>query len=248
MNHEAANLNTRAQLSDGKPILSIRQVSKSYGSKQALNNITFDIEPGHIVGLLGTNGSGKSTLMRIAAGLVQPSAGSAQVCGEPIGIRTKGMVSFMPDVPVTEDWMKVQDAISYYRDFYADFDKAKASEMLQFMKLNPRDRVNSLSKGMLERLQLTLALSRRARLYLLDEPIGGVDPVARGKILDAILEFYDEDSSIVITTHLVRDIERIFDQVALIRNGELVLMDEVETLRTKTGKSVDELFREVFAE
>nr|WP_138496478.1 ABC transporter ATP-binding protein [Paenibacillus pinistramenti] len=231
-----------------QPVLSVSNLTKTYGRKTALNNVTFDIEPGRIVGLLGTNGSGKSTLMRIAAGLAQPSSGQVTVAGEPVGVRSKGLVSFMPDAPVTEDWMRIKDAMGFYRDFYADFDSAKASEMLQFMKLNPDDRVTSLSKGMKERLQLTLAFSRRSKLYLLDEPIGGVDPVARGKILDAILEFYDEDSSVVITTHLVRDIERIFDQVAFIRNGELVLMDEVETLRTRTGKSVDELFREVFAE
>ena len=229
-------------------VLKLTQLSKSYGSKQALNNVSLEIEPGRIVGLLGTNGSGKSTLMKIVAGLVQPSSGLVEVCGVPVGQRTKNLVSFMPDSPITEDWMRVQDSVEFYRDFYADFDTTKANEMLKFMNLNPHDRVRSLSKGMLERLGLTLTFSRKARLYLLDEPIGGVDPVARGKILDDILEFYDEESSIIITTHLVRDIERIFDQVAFIRDGELVLQDDVEMLRTKTGKSIDELFKEVFAE
>lgn len=229
-------------------LLKFEGVSKSYFSKSALNNVSFEVGSGKIIGLLGTNGSGKSTLMKIAAGLIPASAGSVSVLGEPVGLTTKSAVSFMPDRPLTESWMKVRDAVGFYRDFYADFDEEKAKKMLDFMNLKDSDRVSSLSKGMNERLQLTLALSRQAKLYLLDEPIGGVDPVARAKILDAIVEFYSEDSSLLISTHLVRDIERIFDEVIFIRNGEIVLQEEVEDIRLKHGKSVDDMFKEVFAE
>ena len=229
-------------------ILKLNHISKSYGKKKALQDVTFEVAPGRIVGLLGSNGSGKSTLMKLVAGLLHPSSGSIQVAGIPVGLETKSLVSFMPDQPLTESWMKVRDAIAYYRDFYADFDQEKAREMLDFMKLAEGERVKHLSKGMNERLQLTLALSCKARLYLLDEPIGGVDPVARGKILDAIVKFYDEDSSLIISTHLLNDIERIFDEVIFIREGQVVLREDVETLRLQTGKSVDEMFKEVYAE
>ncbi|AZS13774.1 ABC transporter ATP-binding protein [Paenibacillus lutimineralis] len=229
-------------------LLQFQGVSKSYGSRKALNDVSFSIGPGKIIGLLGTNGSGKSTLMKITAGLLPVYSGSVTVAGQPLDLNTKSIVSFMPDRPLTESWMKVRDAITFYSDFYSDFDMAKALQMLDFMNLNPQDRISSLSKGMNERLQLTLALSRNAKLYLLDEPIGGVDPVARTKILDAIVEFYSEDSSLIISTHLVKDIERIFDEVIFIKNGDLVLHEEVEELRLKHGKSVDDMFKEVFAE
>ncbi|AIQ46982.1 multidrug ABC transporter ATP-binding protein [Paenibacillus sp. FSL R7-0273] len=229
-------------------ILQIQQVSKNYGSKQALNQVSFELGAGKIVGLLGSNGSGKSTLMKLIAGLARPGAGSISVLGLPVGEETKGLVSFMPDRPLTEKWMKVGDALRFMADFYPDFDQAKARRMLDFMKLNEKDRVTSLSKGMNERLQLTLALSRKARLYMLDEPIGGVDPVARTRILNALMEFYEEDSTILISTHLVSDIERIFDEVIFIKKGEMVLHSEVEELRMQRGKSIDELFKEVYAE
>lgn len=228
-------------------ILHLQGVSKNYAGKKALDQVSLSIGKGKIVGLLGTNGSGKSTLMKIAAGLI-PYEGSATVLGKPAGLESKAEVAFMPDRPLTESWMRVYEAIRMQRDFYPDFDESKAGLMLEFMNLRDRDRVSTLSKGMLERLQLTLTLSRRARLYLLDEPIGGVDPVARARILDAILEFYDEDSSIVISTHLVREIERIFDEVLFLKQGKVVLQDEVEQLRSKHGKSVEDLFKEVFAE
>lgn len=229
-------------------LLQFQRVSKSYGSKKALQDVTFNIGAGKIVGLLGTNGSGKSTLMKIAAGLLPAATGTAHVSGVPVGLNSRSLVSFMPDRPITESWMKVRDAVQFYRDFYSDFDAEKARHMMEFMNLNEGDQVSTLSKGMNERLQLSLALSRNAKLYLLDEPIGGVDPVARAKILDAIVEFYNEDSSVVISTHLVRDIERIFDQVIFIKEGSIVMQEEVEDLRIKHGKSVDDMFKEVFAE
>lgn len=229
-------------------ILEVNGVSKKYGSKLALNQVNLTLGPGKIAGLLGTNGSGKSTLMKIIAGLMKPASGTVQVAGTPVGVQTKAMVSFMPDVPLTESWMKVRDAVAYYQDFYADFDLEKAWHMLDFMNLNENQRVTSLSKGMLERLQLTLVMSRNARLYLLDEPIGGVDPAARSKILDAIVKFYNEDSSLIISTHMVHDIERIFDEVIFLRQGEIILHEEVDQIRMNHGQSVDELFRGVFAE
>nr|WP_216626740.1 ABC transporter ATP-binding protein [Paenibacillus phytohabitans] len=213
-----------------------------------MGNVSFTLGAGRITGLLGSNGSGKSTLMKLIAGLAQPGSGRISVLGVPIGVESRKLVSFMPDVPVTESWMNVGDALKFQRDFYPDFDQAKAQRMLDFMNLRVQDKVRTLSKGMNERLQLTLALSRRARLYMLDEPIGGVDPVARTKILNALMEFYEEDSSILISTHLVNDIERIFDEVIFLKNGEIVLQREVEELRLERGKSIDELFREVFAE
>ncbi|KGE16897.1 ABC transporter ATP-binding protein [Paenibacillus wynnii] len=229
-------------------ILQVNEVTKKYNSKQALRGVSFELGAGKITGLLGSNGSGKSTLMKIIAGLIQPTSGSVSVLGNPVGLESRAVVSFMPDRPLTESWMKVSDAIQFYRDFYADFDNDKARRMLDFMKLKESEAVRTLSKGMNERLQLTLALSRRASLYLLDEPIGGVDPVARTRILDALVEFYEEDSTILISTHLVTDIERIFDDVIFLKEGEIVMHREVEDIRLQEGKSIIELFREVYAE
>ncbi|OBZ14319.1 multidrug ABC transporter ATP-binding protein [Bacillus sp. FJAT-27264] len=229
-------------------ILQVQQVSKKYWSKQAVRDISFTLRPGKIIGLLGSNGSGKTTIMKMIAGLAQPTSGKIAVYGNPVGVESKSLISFMPDQPLTESWMSVGDALRFYSDFFPDFDQEKAERMLDFMKLSLGDKVRSLSKGMSERLQLTLALSRKASLYLLDEPLGGVDPVARTRILNALVEFYEEDSSILISTHLVSDIERIFDEVIMVKNGEMVMQGNVEELRLQHGKSMDELFREVFAE
>lgn len=232
----------------GEALLSFEAVTKTYGKRKALDQVTLSLAPGRIIGLLGSNGSGKTTLMKLAAGLAVPTSGTVRVLGMTPGIATKALVSFMPDQAVTESWMKVSDAVDFYHDFYADFDPAKAADMLQFMRIAPGDPVKTMSKGISERLQLTLAMSRKARLYLLDEPIGGVDPVARDRIIDALVHYYDEDSSIVISTHLVDTIERIFDEVVLIKDGKIHLHEEVETLRFKRGQSVDQLFKEVYAE
>ncbi|MFC3746687.1 ABC transporter ATP-binding protein [Paenibacillus sp. GCM10012306] len=229
-------------------ILQVQQVSKKYWSKQAVRDISFTLGSGKIIGLLGSNGSGKTTIMKMIAGLAHPTSGRISVYGNPVGLETKSLISFMPDQPLTESWMTVGDALRFYSDFFPDFNQEKAERMLDFMKLSLGDKVKSLSKGMNERLQLTLALSRKASLYLLDEPLGGVDPVARTRILNALVEFYEEDSSILISTHLVSDIERIFDEVIMIKNGEMVMHGNVEELRLQHGKSIDELFREVFAE
>ncbi|MFD0588176.1 ABC transporter ATP-binding protein [Paenibacillus sp. GCM10027627] len=230
------------------PVLQMTSVSKRYGSKEALEDITFKAEAGRIIGLLGSNGSGKTTLMKMASGLLQPTAGEIRICGETVGTKSKAMTAFMPDQPLTEPWMKVRDAVSFFGDFFTDFDRTKAKEMLSFMGLQDKDKISSLSKGMNERLQLTLTLSRNARLYLLDEPIGGVDPVAREKILDAIVQYYSENSCLIVSTHLVSDIERIFDEVLFIKNGKLLLQEDVDQIRMKHRKSVVDLFKEVYAE
>lgn len=230
------------------PVLEFRDVSKKYSGVHALDHATFQIQPGKIVGILGSNGSGKSTLMKLSAGVVHPSSGEVLIDGKLVGRETKGITSFMVDTPSFEKWMTVNDAIEFHKDFFQGFDGSKAKDMLDFMKLNGFSRVDSLSKGMLERLQLTLAMSRNAKLYLLDEPIGGVDPVARGKILDAIVEYYSEDSSLLISTHLLQDIEKIFDEVVFVKKGQLILHDDVENIRMKHRKSIDELFKEVYAD
>lgn len=229
------------------PVLEMQAISKRYGSKSALEDVTFKAGAGRIIGLLGSNGSGKTTIMKIASGIIPPTSGQTRICGETIGIQSKALTSFMPDKPLTETWMRIRDAVAFYRDFYADFDTAKAQDMLSFMGLQARDKITSLSKGMNERLQLTLALSRNAKLYLLDEPIGGVDPVAREKILDAIVQYYNENSCLIISTHLVTDIERIFDEVIFIKEGRLALHEEVDQIRMTHGKSVVDLFKEVYA-
>jgi len=227
-------------------ILKAENLCKSYFNKKALQGVNLTIQQGKIVGLLGPNGSGKTTFLKIAAGILHPSAGQIVIDGQEPGVYTKGIVSYLPDTEYFLKWMKIKDAVQYFKDFYADFDEQKASELLKFMKLDVNSSIKSLSKGMKEKLKLTLVLSRKAKLYILDEPLGGVDPTAREKILDAIINNFSETSSMIITTHLVNDIERIFDEVAFINDGEIVLQGNAEELRQSKNKSIDELYREVF--
>lgn len=227
-------------------ILEAKWLSKKYINKKALNNVNLDIEKGKVVGILGPNGSGKTTFIKIATGLLRASKGEILVDGHKPGAETKAVVSYLPDRNFLYKWMTVEDAIEFYNDFYADFDMKKADELLKFMKLSKDLKVDALSKGMTEKLNLTLVLSRNAKLYILDEPIAGVDPVARDQILDAIINNYNEDSSMIITTHLVRDIERIFDEVVFLSEGEIVLSGNAEELREEKGKSIDELYKEIF--
>lgn len=227
-------------------ILKAENLCKSYFNKQALRGISLNIDSGKVVGLLGPNGSGKTTFLKIIAGIMQPTAGDIFIDGHKPGIYTKSIVSYLPDNEYIPKWMKIKNAIKFFKDFYADFDEMKAYELLQFMKLDRNDSVKTLSKGMKEKFKLSLILSRKARLYVLDEPLGGVDPSAREKILDAIINNYTENSSMIITTHLVNDIERIFDEVAFISEGEIVLQGNAEELRLNRKKSIDELYREVF--
>lgn len=227
-------------------ILKSDGLCKSYLNKKALRGVDLEIVPGRIVGLLGPNGSGKTTFLKIAAGILHASSGKVLIDGQEPGVYTKSIVSYLPDNEYLLNWMKVKDALNYFKDFYSDFDKKKAEELLVFMDLDKNSTVKSLSKGMKEKLKLTLVLSRKAKLYILDEPLGGVDPTAREKILTAIVNNFSENSSMIITTHLVNDIERIFDDVAFISAGEIVLKGNAEELRMEREKSIDELYREVF--
>jgi len=227
-------------------ILISQKICKSYLNKKALRGIDLEIETGKIVGLLGPNGSGKTTFLKIAAGILHPSKGEILIDGQKPGVYTKAIVSYLPDNEYLLKWMKVKDAVSYFKDFYIDFDEKKAKELLVFMNLDENSDVKSLSKGMKEKLKLTLVLSRNAKLYILDEPLGGVDPTAREKILNAIVSNFSANSSMIITTHLVNDIERIFDDVAFISDGEIVLKGNAEELRMDRKMSIDELYREVF--
>lgn len=227
-------------------MLETKDLCKSYFKKKALNNLNLSLEKGKVLGLLGPNGSGKTTFIKIAVGLLRQSKGEILINGMKPSVETKKIVSYLPDKNYLYKWMKIKDAVQFFDDFYEDFDKERCEELLKFMKLSEDLKVSALSKGMGEKLNLSLVLSRKARLYILDEPLGGVDPVAREQILDAIIQNYNEESSMIITTHLVKDIERVFEDVAFIKNGEIVLAGNAEDLRCERGKSIDELFREVF--
>lgn len=227
-------------------ILETYSLSKSYFKKSALAGIDLKLESGRILGLMGPNGSGKTTLLKILAGLLKQSAGAYTVAGETDSNRIKGLVSFLPDRNTLYPWMTAADAIAFYADFFEDFDRAKANDMLSFMKLEPTHRVKAMSKGMIEKLNLTLAFSRHAKLFLLDEPLGGVDPVARERIVSTIIKTWTEDSAIIISTHLVNDVEQIFNDVAFIDEGKLILSGDAEALRTERGTSIDKLYLDIF--
>lgn len=227
-------------------ILECRGLSKRYSAKAALTNVDLTLERGRIIGLLGPNGSGKSTLIKLAAGLLRPTSGEILVGGFAPGIESKWIVSYLPERTYLSDWMTVRQMIAYFADFYSDFDQKKAYDMLQRLKIDPAARLKTLSKGTREKIQLILVMSRQAELYLLDEPIGGVDPAARDYILDTIIQNYNEKAAVVISTHLISDIERVLDEVVLLKDGEIFLHDSVESIREKQGTSIDGLFREVF--
>lgn len=229
-----------------KPILECRNLTRRYGNKVALDKISLSLERGKIIGLLGPNGSGKTTLIKLLNGLLVPTEGHILVDGLAPGPETKSMVSYLPERTYLCSWMRVCDIINYFADFYADFDKSRAYDMLQRLNINPSDRLRTMSKGTKEKVQLILVMSRRASLYCLDEPIAGVDPAARDYILSTIINNYDENATIIISTHLISDIENILDDVIFIQNGHIRLVDSVENIRFNQGKSVDTLFREVF--
>lgn len=227
-------------------ILEYSHVTKQFGSMYALSDVSLTIEPGHIIGLLGPNGSGKTTLIKLACGLLVPSSGSLTVCGGPVGPESKARISYLPDKNYLSEWMKVSQIIDLFHDFYDNFDRNKAYEMLKRLNINPGQKLKTLSKGTREKVQLILVMSRNADLYLLDEPIGGVDPAARDYILQTILTNYNENGSILISTHLIADVEQILDQIIFLKNGVVTLQSSVDGVREQYGKSVDELFREVF--
>lgn len=224
-----------------------KNVMKSYGSKIALNDINLEIEGGKIIGLLGPNGSGKTTLIKILSGLLTADSGEIAISGNTIEVKTKKVVSYLPERTYINEWMKVKEMINFFADFYDDFEVEKAYDMLTRLKINPNDKLKTMSKGTREKVQLILVMSRNAELYLLDEPIGGVDPAARDYILDTILKNYNENASVIISTHLISDIENILDDIIFIKDGNLNLHSTVDEIREQHGKSVDALFREVFA-
>lgn len=221
-------------------------LTKKFGSKTALEDVSFRLSGGRIVGLLGPNGSGKTTLIKLANGLLAPSSGSIFIGGDAPGVQTKRMVSYLPDLMSLPEGMKVSEVIRYYEDFFEDFDRAKAEDMMKSLKLNQSERIKSLSKGTKEKVQLCLTMSRNASVYLLDEPMGGVDPATRDYILNTIIANYSENALVVISTHLIADVEKILDDVMFINEGKIVYCDSVERIRENKGQSVDELFREVF--
>ncbi|HHV46542.1 MAG TPA: ABC transporter ATP-binding protein [Tissierellia bacterium] len=231
-----------------KNIVEIKGLTKKYSSKVALNNINLNIEKGKVVGILGPNGSGKTTLIKILAGLLRQTSGEVLIDGRSIGVYTKSIVSYLPDRSFLYKWMKIEDAMNLYKDFYSDFDEEKFNELLSFMKLERNMKIDALSKGMHEKLNLSLVLARNSKLYILDEPIGGVDPVARDQIIDAIINNYNEESSMIITTHLVRDMESILDEVVFLKEGNIVLTGSAEALREERGKQIDDIYKEVFGE
>ncbi|WP_062350203.1 ABC transporter ATP-binding protein [Bacillus kwashiorkori] len=229
-------------------LVEVRNLTKNYGKKQALDSVDITIKKGKVVGILGPNGSGKTTLIKILAGMLRPSTGEVIVDGKQVGVATKSIVSYLPDRNFLYKWMKVKDAYQFYVDFFPDFNKEKFHQLLTYMKLSMDMKVESLSKGMHEKLNLALILSRNAKLYILDEPIAGVDPVARDQILDAIINNIIDESSLIITTHLVRDMENILEEVVLIKDGKIALTGETEKLREERGKQIEEIYKEVFGE
>ena len=223
-----------------------KNLTKKYGRKTALDDISFNLTGGKIVGLLGPNGSGKTTLMKIANSLLCPTDGKILIDGKNIGIETKKVVSYLPDCISVPDSMSVSEVISYYKDFFDDFDCVKAYEMVKNLEIERNAKIKTLSKGTKEKVQLILTMSRQAKVYLLDEPMGGVDPATRDYILNTIISNYNENALVLISTHLISDVEKILDEVIFIDKGKAVFHDSVDNIREKNQKSVDELFREVF--
>ncbi|CCZ03658.1 MAG: ABC transporter ATP-binding protein [Clostridiales bacterium] len=227
-------------------ILEARDLTKSYGPKTALNGLNLTLEKGKIIGLLGPNGSGKSTFIKLCNGILQPTKGEILIGGHEVGVETKKIVSYLPERTYLDDNMSPVQMINFFSDFYEDFDADKAFDMLSSLKVNPKDKMKTMSKGTKEKVQLILVMSRQAKLYMLDEPIGGVDPAARDYILRTIISNYNPEASVIISTHLITDIEQVLDEVIFIQNGDLKLHKTVDEIRSIEGKSVDALFREVF--
>lgn len=226
--------------------LQTQGLSMRYHTALALDGLDLALPQGKIIGLLGPNGSGKTTLIKLAAGLLTPTAGTITVCGEPIGTGSKALVSYLPDRTYFSRQQKIRELLDLFQDFYPDFDRVRAEQMLAALGISQEARLKTLSKGNQEKVQLVLVMSRRAKLYLLDEPIGGVDPAARDYILNTIITNYDPTATVVISTHLIADVERVLDEFVFLYQGKVVRRGIADETREETGKSLDELFREVF--
>lgn len=230
----------------GANIFECNNLTKKFGTKAALDSVSLSVGRGKIVGLLGPNGSGKTTLIKTANGLLSPTGGEILIDGVKPGYETKAKISYLPDRNYLSDKMRVSELVEMFGDFYADFDVSKAYRMIESLGITPNDKLKALSKGNKEKVQLILVMSRNAELYLLDEPIGGVDPATRDYILDSIISNYSENGTVIISTHLISDIEKVLDEVVFIKEGKILLHESVDDLRKRAGKSVDEVFREVF--
>jgi ABC-2 type transport system ATP-binding protein len=228
-------------------ILRLHNLNKSYASFPALKNLDLELEPGRIMGILGPNGSGKTTLIKIVAGLLQPSGGEVRVCGIAPGAQTKTLVSYLPDVYHLPNWMTIQGIIQYFNTFYEDFDPDLAFALLERLGIDQGRKVTALSKGTREKLQLSMALARKARLYLMDELLEGIDPVARMVAIDTILENYNTEGSLIISTHLITDVEKLLDEVVFLKDGEIILSGSTEDLRVERKKSIEGIYKEVFS-
>jgi ABC-2 type transport system ATP-binding protein len=229
-----------------KNLVSVVDLSKKIGKKQVLGGVSFQLEAGRVVGLLGPNGAGKTTLLKILMNLYHADAGEITICDERVSFASKKYISYMTDLNPLFEWMLVRDAIHYYSDLFGDFDRSRASELCGFLGIDETEKVGKLSKGMKERALIMLTFSRRARLYLLDEPIGGIDPLTRDKIIKTILAGINNDSTIIIATHLVKDVETLLDEVLFLNNGQLIFSGSADGIRAEHGKSIEEWYMEVF--
>lgn len=227
-------------------LIRIQGLTKKYGKNIALRNLNLSLYSGKIIGLLGPNGSGKTTLIKILNGLLQSYEGNVWVQGYQVGKESKTIISYLPDESYFQNWMKVKDGLNLFRDLYQDFDEGRCLQLLQRFQLDKNMQIKSMSKGMKEKFQLCLVMSRKAKIYILDEPIAGVDPAAREVIMDVILKNHDEDAMVLISTHLISDLESVFDEIVFLKEGEIVLQETADQVHDKYQKSIDELFREVF--
>ena len=227
-------------------LVEFKNLNKSYNHKEVLKDINLNIPSGKIIGLLGPNGSGKTTMIKLINDLIQPSSGELLINGLKPGIESKKIISYLPDKTYLNMNMKVTELIEFFKDFYSDFDEDKAISLLEKLHIKKEDKLKTMSKGTKEKVQLVMVMSRKAELYILDEPIGGVDPASRDYILETILTNFNEGASLIISTHLISDIEKILDQAIFINNGKIVLNEDADTIRTKKKTTIDKLFREEF--
>lgn len=233
-------------MTQNSPLVEFKHVNKKFGKTPILTNINLKIPRGKIVGLLGRNGAGKSTLIKLINGLLTPTSGEILIDGKPIGVESKAIVSYLPERTYLDKTMTVTQALQFFSEFYPDFDSEKAQDLIADLDLDLDQKISKMSKGMQEKLQLILVMSRKAKLYILDEPLGGVDPVTRDYILDTILSNFQDDATVIISTHLISDIERILDEVIFINDGKIILTESSDHLRNQHHASIDEIFRQTF--